>query len=59
VWREVSQSKSIENCWRKTKIVDCSNISECIQEIRVEREEMIEQITADFEKIKNLSIMQN
>ena len=35
------------------------NISECIQEIRVEREEMIEQITADFGKIKNLSIMQN
>ena len=49
-------SQTIENCWRKTKIADCSNMSECIEKIREEREQLIEQIAEDFEKIKNLSI---
>ena len=54
-WQEVT-SQTIENCWRKTKIADCSNMSECIEKIREEREQVIEQIAEDFEKIKNLSI---
>ena len=56
-WREVS-SQTIENCWRKTKIADCSNMSECIEKIREEKEQIIEKIAEDFEKIKNLSIVE-
>jgi len=48
--------QTIENCWRKTKIADFSNMSECIEKIREEREQVIEQIAEDFENIKNLSI---
>ena len=49
-------SQTIENCWRKTKIANYSNMSECIEKIREEREQVIEQIAEDFENIKNLSI---
>ncbi len=49
-------SQTIENCWRKTKIADCSNMRECIEKVREEREQVIEQIAEDFENIKNLSI---
>jgi len=27
-------SQTIENCWRKTKIANCSNMSECIEKIK-------------------------
>jgi hypothetical protein len=43
-WREVCASQTIENCWRKSKIADCSNISECIEKIREEREQVIENV---------------
>ena len=41
-WREVS-SQTIENCWRKT----CSNMSECIEKIREEREQVIDDSILD------------
>ena len=50
-WREVS-SQTIENCWRKT----CSNMSECIEKIREEREQVIDDSILDAPKILKLKV---
>jgi hypothetical protein len=52
-------SQTIENCWRKTKIANYSNMSECIEKIREEREQVIEQIAEDFDLLLNYLLLKD
>ena len=47
-WQEVT-SQTIENSWRKTQIANCSNMSEYIEKIREEREQLIAERLKQFE----------